>query len=298
LPVSELSRIIRADQGAARSKTRLAKNRYADLETRLRSLATPLAPPRRGDWLAEHPERGQTFQQYVSANPIRRNHQRTSLYLCLLGDFSTAQAEVLEITREYLGVFFDVPVVVRRHVGMHEIPGRAQRTHPKWGDRQILSGYILDELLRPDRPEDALAYLALTASDLWPGVGWNFVFGEASFDERVGVWSMYRDGDPGRSDAAFRLCLRRTLSTASHETAHILTMEHCIAYACLMNGCNHQRESDSRPLYPCPVCLHKLVWNLQVEPVVYLQRLQRFCDDQELVEEAQWYGAAAESLIG
>jgi hypothetical protein len=26
-------------------------------------------------------------------------------------------------------------------------------------------------------PADALAYLALTASDLWPGEGWNFVFG-------------------------------------------------------------------------------------------------------------------------
>jgi WD40 repeat protein len=38
-------------------------------------------------------------------------------------------------------------------------------------------GYILHEVLEPQRPTDALAYLALTGSDLWPGKGWNFVFG-------------------------------------------------------------------------------------------------------------------------
>ena len=69
-----------------------------------------------------------------------------------------------------------------------------------------------------------LAYLALTASDLWPGQGWNFVFGEASLRQRIGVWSIYRNGDP---ETDFQLCLRRTLSTASHETGHILGMAHC-----------------------------------------------------------------------
>ena len=64
----------------------------------------------------------------------------------------------------------------------------------------------------------------------------------------------------------FHLCLRRTLSTASHETGHILGMAHCTAYSCLMNGSNHQEEKDRRPMHLCPVCLRKLCWNLQVEP--------------------------------
>jgi archaemetzincin len=58
----------------------------------------------------------------------------------------------------------------------------------------VLTGYILHEILEPERPADALAYLALTATDLWPGRGWNFVFGEANLRERVGVWSIYRNG--------------------------------------------------------------------------------------------------------
>jgi predicted Zn-dependent protease len=93
---------------------------------------------------------------------------------------------------------------------------------------------------------ELIVYRPLTASDLWPGKGWDFVFGQANLRKRVGVWSIYRNGDPAAGEAAYRLCLRRTLATATHETGHILTMKHCTAYACLMNGSNHQAERDSR----------------------------------------------------
>src|SRR5262249_43542220 len=150
-----------------------------------------------------------------------------AIYLCFVGDFNEAQRRVLTLTQDYLGLFFDCLVKVNRHVPLASIPERARRTHPSWGDEQVLTGYVLHELLEPERPADALAYLALTASDLWPGRGWNFVFGQASLRERIGVWSIYRNGDPSRD---FRLCLRRTLSTASHETGHILGMAHCTAF--------------------------------------------------------------------
>ena len=85
--------------------------------------------------------------------------------------------------------------------------------------------------------------------------------------------------------------------TATHETGHILTMKHCTAFSCLMNGSNHQQERDGRPLHPCPVCLRKLVWSLQAEPVPYLRRLEAFCRDHGL-REAEWYARAAEALGG
>ena len=93
----------------------------------------------------------------------------------------------------------------------------------------------------------------------------------------------------------FRLCLRRTVKTAAHETGHILTMQHCTAFRCLMNGSNHQKERDSRPLNPCPVCLRKLCWNLQVEPVAYLRRLAAFCSAQGFAE-TEWFDRAADEL--
>jgi archaemetzincin len=119
------------------------------------------------------------------------------------------------------------------------------------------------------------------------------VFGEANLRERTGVWSSYRNGDLSED---FSLCLRRTLSTASHETGHILGMWHCTAYSCLMNGSNHQEEKDRRPMHLCPVCLRKLCWNLQVEPLPYLGRLEGFCRRHGFHAEAGQYERAVEAL--
>lgn len=259
---------------------------HLELEHKLRLLAEPLPPPRPDDWLAEHPESGQTFAEYLAAEPVRRSDKLTTIYLCFVGDFSEAQRRVLDLTQQYLALFFDCPVQVDRQVPMASIPTRARRTHPSWGDPQVLTGYVLHEILEPERPADALAHVALTATDLWPGRGWNFVFGEANLRQRTGVWSFYRNGDPGED---FTLCLRRTLGTASHELGHVLTMHHCTAFRCLMNGCNHQEERDARPLHLCPVCLPKLCWNLQVEPVAYLGKLEAFCQQNSLDPENWWY---------
>lgn len=268
---------------------------YLELETKLRPFAEPLPAPRPGDWLAEHPESGQTFDEYLMARPVRRGDKLTTIYLCLVGDFNEARQRVLDLTKDYLAVFFDCPVKINRQLGLALIPARARRTHPSWRDPQLLTGYILYEVLEPERPADALAYLALTASDLWPGEGWNFVFGEANLRERIGVWSIYRNADP---DQDFNLCLHRTLSTASHETGHILGMAHCTAFLCVMNGSNHQEEKDRRPLHLCPVCLRKLCWNLQVEPVAYLRKLAAFHRHHGFDDEAGWHERAAEALAG
>jgi archaemetzincin len=268
-------------------------NSYLDLENKLRHLASPLPPPRIGDWLAEHREQGQTFEEYINSRPVRKTNKLHTIYLCLVGDFTEPQRRILKLTQDYLAVFFDCPVKVNRQIALADIPATARRTHPTWGDRQLLTSYILHEVLKPDRPPDALAYLALTASDLWPGKGWNFVFGQASLRERTGVWSIYRNGDPGPD---FLLCLRRTLTTASHETGHILGMRHCTAYSCLMNGSNHQEESDRTPMHLCPVCLRKLCWNLGIEPISYLTALKTFCSQNNLHTEVGWYEKVISTL--
>jgi hypothetical protein len=157
-----------------------SENLFAEIEEKLRPRALPLEEPEVGDWLAEHAEPGQTFDQYRAADPVRRSAELRTLYLCLLGDFRVSQEHIVQRCREYLGLFFDVPAVVRRRVPLADIPARGRRTHPDRGDGQVLSTYVLRRLLEPDRPDDALAYLARTASDLWPGRGWNFVFGQAN----------------------------------------------------------------------------------------------------------------------
>lgn len=269
---------------------------YAEVETKLRPIAIPLAKAKPGDWLAEHKEDGQTFAAYLRAKPVRKSREQGTIYICLLGEFTPEQQKIVETAQKYLQVFYQVPVKVRKKMPLADVPDRARRIHPTWGGEQIQTTYVLEEVLQPDRPDDALAYLAFTSSDLYPDPKWNFVFGQASLRERTGVWSIHRNGDPAKGKEAYQLCLRRTLHTASHETGHILTIQHCTAFDCNMNGVNSQPEGDRKPLTMCPVCLRKICWNLQVDLVKYLGELEAFCRENKLEKEADWYKDAAAVL--
>jgi archaemetzincin len=268
----------------------------ANIEKSLRPIAKPLAAPQPGDWLGVHSEDGQTFAQYLRLKPIRRSKDARTIYLLLLGDFSSEQKQVLEVTQQYLSVFYQTPVTVRRELPLDVIPESGRRVHPSWGTPQVSTAYVLNELLKPDRPDDALAYLCFTSSDLFSGATRNYVLGEAQTWERLGVWSIYRNGDPTESDEVFRQCLRRTMHIATHETGHILALKHCTAFECNMNGANSVSETDRHPLHFCPVCLRKLLWNIDADPDAYLADLQQFCRDQNLTDEASWYVAAQQRL--
>ena len=213
-----------------------------------------------------------------------------------MGEFTEDERKIVNLSAEYLGLYFERPVRVLDDLELDVIPEKARRVHPNWGVKQILSTYVLSDVLKPRLPDDAAAYIAFTASDLWPGRGWNFVFGQASLRDRVGVWSIHRNGDPSTSDEAFRVCLRRTLKTATHETGHMFSMRHCTAYECNMCGSNHREESDRHPLYLCPQCHAKLAWATNAMPVERFNRLAAFCKALGLEDELQYYERAATRL--
>jgi archaemetzincin len=263
---------------------------------KLRPLHQRLGKPRPGDWLDRHKEPGQSFAEYLSADPITPRGKRRVIYVLPLGDFTKTQRRVVDLAAEFLCLYYNRPVKVQESVPLSRVPEDARRVHPQWGDHQILTTYVLTGILRPGLPDDAAAYIALTASDLWPGRGWNFVFGQASLRERVGVWSLYRNGDPGKDDEAFRLCLLRTLKTASHELGHMFSMQHCILYECNMCGSNHRAESDRRPLAACPECLAKICWATASSPLARYQQLAKFCRREHLDLEAAFFTKSAEAL--
>src|SRR5688500_6944292 len=68
-----------------------------EVELSLRPLAEPLAPAQPGDWLVVHKEEGQSFAQYMKLRP-KRAGKYTVIYLLLLGEFTSAQRDVLAIT--------------------------------------------------------------------------------------------------------------------------------------------------------------------------------------------------------
>ena len=269
-----------------------------DAMAKLRPLHKKLGKPKPGDWLYHHREPGQTFQEYLRCSPVVPDEKRSVIYIQPLGEFTATQSRIVTLTADFLGRYFDMPVKQLKVLPLSVIPPEAHRTHPTWGDKQILTGYVLEKVLKPALPKDAFACIALTSSDLWPGAGWNFVFGQASLTERVGVWSMYRNGDPDADEQAFGLCLLRTLKTASHELGHMCSMLHCTKYECNMCGSNHREESDRRPLALCPECMAKVCWATKADPIGRYGKLLEFCRTNKLKGEAEFCENAIRALGG
>jgi archaemetzincin len=265
---------------------------------KLEPLHKKLGKPRPGDWLSQHKEDGQTFNQYLVCRPVMPRGKRNTIYIQPLGDFKAKQREIVKLTADFMKRYFSVPVKIRKDLSLKIIPAKARRRHPAWGMKQILAGYVLDDVLKPRLPKDAAAYIAFTTSDLWPGRGWNFVFGMASLRERVGVWSIYRNGDPTIDEKAFRLCLLRTIKTATHETGHMFSMQHCTLYECNMCGSNHREESDRRPVFCCPQCVAKVCWASRADPVARYRSLAVFFKKHGFETQARFCEKSIKALGG
>lgn len=261
-----------------------------EIQEKLRPLHVRLGPPKPGEWLAKHKEAGQTFAEYMAAKPVTPRGVRRVIYVQPVGTFNKTQRKIVDLTAEFLSLYYNRPVKMKQDLSLDLIPASARR------DNQLLTSFILHDVLSPRLPEDAAAYLALTANDLWPGEGWNFVFGQASLSERVGVWSLARYGDPDASEEAYQLCLLRTLKVAAHETGHMFSIQHCTAYECCMCGSNSLHEGDLQPLALCPECVAKVCWGCEADPLERYRKLAEFCRREKLTPEAVFYEKSISAL--
>ena len=242
---------------------------------RTTSLYSPVPKPGTRDWLATHKEPGQTFTQYQQTTKPDPEEQKKVFYIQPIGKFNPKQQEILELTAEYLSIYYQLAVKFLPNIPTAQIPKKAQRKNKYTKQNQILTTYLLYDLLKKNFPKDAALVLGLTSEDLYPAKSWNFVFGQASLRDKVGVWSMSRFGDPTLK-ANYHLCLLRTFKTATHETGHMLNIHHCIAYHCNMGGSNHLGELDKKPVWFCPECTAKICWRKKLSPTKRAQELAQF----------------------
>jgi archaemetzincin len=250
--------------------------------------------PKPGEWLFHFNEPGQSFEDYIAAHPIRAMATHRALVFQPVGAFSNQEKDIIARAVKFAGIWFELPTRIDPVLPFPE-KGWHRFKHFSWKDRpvkQYKTGYFLDQLLPGRLPADAICYLAITMADLYPEEGWNFVFGQASISDRVGVYSMARyfpqfRGQEESSDG-YNLAFRRSCRVLAHEVGHIFGLAHCIYYRCTMNGSNSLAESDRRPLRLCPICLKKLQWNMGFDIIKRYERIKEFFEDQDLHQEAEW----------
>ncbi len=246
----------------------------------------PVPRPGPHDWLASHPEPGQTFAAFLAGHPPRPDPARRVLYLQPFGPFHTGQEPPLDLLGRFAAAFFTLEVAV---LPVAPVAGVTMRINRHTGQRQLLTRDLL-ALLADRRPAAACCVVGITMDDLYPDPAWNFVFGQAWPRDRVGVYSFARYLPPQTGPAA-GLLLRRSCKVLAHETAHLLGIAHCVFYSCLMNGSNHLAESDARPLHLCPVDLRKLQHSLGFDAAARYRRLREFAEDAGFADEARWLAA-------
>lgn len=253
-------------------------------------LFTPLRPLQPGDWLTEHWEDGQSFEEFVNIAARRPDKLRTIIYLQPLEQFIQDQSPSLALLQQYVQAYFVLPVQL-----LPVLTQKAQtfptRMNPHTATQQTLTTAILQALKR-QLPAHAFCVMAMTMHDLYPDPNWNFVFGQASVPERVGVFSFARY-DPAfygipRDEGYRTVLLRRSCKVIIHEIGHLFGLAHCMFYMCSMNGSNHIQEADSRPMHLCPICLHKLHYSIGFDVLDRYRKLAQFYRQVGFDEERRW----------
>lgn len=251
---------------------------------------------REGDWLETFQEDGQTFEEYISQNPTLPTEERKIIYIQPIGEFTETQKRILQLTAEYMQAFYGLPVNLFETKSLGKIPKDFERKNPYEGQRQVKTGYFLDKILPEILPKDGAALICFTNVDLFPDETFNYLFGQANLETRVGVYSLWRFGNPDKSAEDFDLFLKRTLKIGVHETGHMFSIGHCKKYECLMSGTNHLEETDRRPLDVCPECMLKIAWAMKYEPVQRYENLARFCEKRVWNETRKTFLEKSEAI--
>ena len=217
----------------------------------------PLPPPEKDDWLYSHKENGQTFSQFMSYNLIRPSKNKI-IYINPLQEMSQT---FLDNCVLYCQSFFyplKIKLIKISNLKSLNIESRIN----EYTNKIQYNASQINSKMAKYVPNDAHCVLSILLDDLYPKPDWNFVFGLANIQQRVGVFSFARF-DPAfwgenRPDNYENYLLYRSCNTLTHEICHTFGILHCIYYNCLMNGSNSLEEQIKRPLIECPVCLRKL----------------------------------------
>lgn len=240
--------------------------------------------PKPGSWRYNHDEHFQTYNDFQKLKKIKPEPGKNTIYLQPIGQFDELQKKEIAFTLQYLKIYFQLETKVLPVLPNSIFPEKVKRISQE-GQEQVLASYVLDSILIKRKPKDAVILMGITEKDLFPLPEWNYVFGLASYEDGVGVTSIYRFAGGQLTDSNFNKSLLRVIKISSHEIGHMFGISHCLNANCVMNGTNSLTETDYHPARACSLCQRKLNSSIHYDPKKRLSELKKFFEKQHLNTE-------------
>jgi len=205
--------------------------------------------------------------------------------------------------REYAEIFFQLPARVEKPMELKIDDAKKQLTRkvpigrrlPGY-ETQYDAGTILDSILLPRIPKDAVVYLGITMQDLYAD-DLNYVFGLGSERQRVGVYSFVRYfpefWNQKRQPGAEKTALLRACKVLNHETGHMFGLSHCVFYNCSMNGSMSCRRRTRHRCISVRSASGNCSGTSDSMARSSLRNCRRFIARHELKEDGAFYRGAA-----
>lgn len=242
------------------------------------------AAPKPGSWRYNHDEKFQQFEDFQRSKKIKPEPGKKTIYLQPIGEFTELQKKEIEFTKEYLKIYFQLETKILPIISNSIFPKTVKRIF-KDEQEQVLAGYVLDSVLMKRKPKDAIVLMGITERDLFPKPEWNYVFGFASYENGVGVTSIYRFANGHLTDFNFNESLTRLMKISSHEIGHMFGISHCLNANCVMNGTNTLTETDFHYARACSLCQRKLNSSIPYDNKKRLLELKNFFEKHHLNSE-------------
>ena len=234
--------------------------------------------PEEGDWLMTHKEYGQTYKEYIRSGCIQVDSNHDVIYIAPLSFSSNEIMDQDFITNIFLlceSYFYGLKI------RLIEISSNFNGVDVKTDDdkkMQINSEQLMN-ILSNELPNDAFCLIGLIDTDLYIESinknGKNIfkpTFGSKNISKRTSIFSFARydplfnkdkkDITKSQKMKIYVLILKRVCKAIIKEICHMFGMKNCVFFTCVMNGHNSLNEFDNKPIELCPICLRKLITNI------------------------------------
>lgn len=235
-------------------------------------------PPEEGEWLMLHKEFGQTYDEYIRNDCIQVDENRDTIYITPLSfskDNIMDQDFVTDIFLLCEAYFYGMKIkLIQITSDFNSVEAKKYYD----GKIQINADQFLDRLTK-ELPSDAFCLIGIIDTDFYKeSINKNgksvykTIYGLRSTQKRTSILSFakydpYFNGSKKqiskeKKTKIYMFVLKRVCKAITNEICKMFGMKNCIYFCCNMNGAEGLSEFDNRPIELCPICLRKLITNI------------------------------------